>query len=742
MKRLWRICGVALLTALAGVVAGPLGGGFLEEYYGLEILFKLRGERTPPSEVLIVSTDRRMVALMESRWAVEKPPRSLYVELVDTLDAKGAKAICFDINFNRPGDEKEDWMLAESIGKAGNVLLHEDLEITPLLDGSGRRTGLYQIKREPPLPELAGAAVAYAPFPLPKKLARMARYWTFKSEIDDAPTLPAILFFFYCRDVHDEFYKLIRQNSRIEIASLLQSERGDENAEKIQERIRTVRKIFKNDPSLMKKMLDDLNSDASLERGSDARRLLRSLIAMFRGDDRYLNFYGPPGTIPTISSWRVLGEEIEGEKGLFEGKAVLIGLSELYHPKQQDGFLTVFSRPDGVDLCGVEILATAFANILEDFPVEPVSFRNRLLSLAGWGAAVGAVCRFLPTLPAALATLGAAALWTTVSFCRFKHAGVWHPLVVPVALQAPFAFLLSVVWKNSEIKRERKKIRSAFGYYIPDQLVDRLVENIGDIRNSNQMVHGICMFTDASHFTSLSESVSPMELGRLMNFYYDEISRPIAERGGIVSRIVGDSMLVVWASLQPDPDQGRQACHAALEISEAIRRSRGRPEVPSLPTRIGVHGGRFFFGNIGSEQHYDYTPMGDAVNSASRLEGLNKKLGTWILVSDEVLRGVDDVLHRKVGDFLLSGKSMPMTVHELIGVKDGASDADRRLCDAFALALDAFAARNWDSAVSLFQQCQRFKEKDGPSSFYIALCDTFKTNPPEGDWSGLVKAGK
>ena len=578
MKRLWRMGGVAFLTALLGVAAGPLGGGFLEEYFGLEILFKLRGERTPPSEVLIVSMDRRMDAPMESRWAVEKPPRSLYAKLVDTLDEKGAKAICFDINFNRPGDEKEDWMLAESIGKAGNVLLHEDLEITPLLDGSGRRTGLYQIKREPPLPELAGAAVAYAPFPLPKKSARMARYWTFKSEIDDAPTLPTILFFFYCRDVRDEFYKLIRQNSRIEIASLLRTERGDENAEKIQERIRTVRKIFKNDPSLMKKMIDDLNSDASLERGSDARRLLRSLIAMFRGDDRYLNFYGPPGSIRTISSWRVLGEEIDGEEGLFEGKAVVIGLSELYHPKQQDGFLTVFSRPDGVDLCGVEILATAFANILEDFPVEPVSFRNRLLSVAGWGAAIGAICRFLPTLPAALAALGAAAVWTTVSFYRFKHAGVWHPLVVPVALQVPFAFFLSVVWKNFEIKRERKKIRTAFGYYIPDRLVDRLVENIGDIGNSNQMVHGTCMFTDAMHFTSLSESVSPMELGRLMNLSTTtRFPGPSPSEGGSYRESWGTPCW--WCGRRCRPTRIRGDKHAT-RLWKSLRRSGAPASVP------------------------------------------------------------------------------------------------------------------------------------------------------------------
>ena len=742
MKRLWGMCGVAFLTALLGVAAGPIGGGFLEEFFGLEILFMLRGERTPPPQVLIVSTDRRMDAPKESRWAVEKPPRSLYAKLVETLDAKGAKAVCFDINFNRPGEGKEDRMLAESIGRAGNVLLHEDLEITPLLDGSGRRTGLYQIKHVPPLAQLAEASVACAPFPLPKKPARMARYWTFKPDIDDAPTLPTILFFFYCRHVHEEFYKLLEHHSGVDVAGLFQGWRSDADGENIQVRIQTVRKIFENDPSLIKKMIDDLKSDASLERGADTRRLLRSLIGMFRGDDRYLNFYGPPGSIRTISSQRVLEEQTEGEEGLFAGKAVLIGLSELYHPKQQDGFFTVYSRPDGVDLCGVEILATAFANILEGFPVEPVSFRNRLLSVAAWGAAVGAVCRYLPTLPAALATLGAVALWTTASFYRFKHAGVWHPLVVPVALQVPFAFFLSVVWKNCEIKRERKKIRTAFGYYIPDHLVDRLVENIGDIRNSHQMVHGTCMFTDAMHFTNLSESVSPMELGRLMNLYYDEISRPIAERGGIVSRIVGDSMLVVWASLKPDPDQGRQACHAALEISAAIRRSRQRPEVPNLPTRIGVHGGRFFYGNIGSEQHYDYTPMGDAVNSASRLEGLNKKLGTWILVSDDVLRGVDDVLHRKVGDFLLSGKNMPMTVHELLCRKDEANDSDQRLCDAFALALNDFAKRNWDSAASLFRQCQLLRGKDGPSSFYIALCGTFQTNPPEGDWSGIVKVGK
>jgi adenylate cyclase len=143
-------------------------------------------------------------------------------------------------------------------------------------------------------------------------------------------------------------------------------------------------------------------------------------------------------------------------------------------------------------------------------------------------------------------------------------------------------------------------------------------------------------------------------------------------------------------------------------------------------------------GKIGAIDHYEYRPVGDIVNTASRLEGLNKYLGTKILVSQETHEQIDGILTRGLGKFLLSGKSKPLTVYELICREEESSEEKNRLCQIFAEALRAFWRQSWDAAIKMFHEAMEIDGEDGPSIFYLRLCENYKNNPPGEMWSGLV----
>src|SRR5208283_1317419 len=152
---------------------------------------------------------------------------------------------------------------------------------------------------------------------------------------------------------------------------------------KIRKSIRAIREIFENEPLLAEKMLNELASSERLHDDDREHQIIRSLIKMYQGPhSQYLNFYGPPRTITTIPYYQMLQPEDSGAGHQpidVNGKVVFVGLSESIPSEQRDGFYTVFSQRDGMDISGVEIAATAFANLLEDMPVRPIGFRVHLM---------------------------------------------------------------------------------------------------------------------------------------------------------------------------------------------------------------------------------------------------------------------------------------------------------------------------------------------------------------------------
>jgi adenylate cyclase len=747
MSRFIGAISAGLLTGISGLVLSLLPFGlYLEEEVGLYLLFNFRGTREPPSEVLIVTIDKVSAEKLKTSANPEKWPRALHAGLTENLAKRGASVIAFDIIFDEARSEEQDRLFATAIENAQCVVLGELLkrETVPVRDErSGQSMGVYVEKLIPPIDLLAQSALALAPFPLPKVPVRVSQYWTFKSCAGDKPTLPVVAFQIHVLKFYDDFIQLLEKVSPSLLGELPRDRDEIIKKRKVEKLTLVLRDAFQKNPSVGKGMLEALKKAGRGPLRAEQDRILTSLIHMYSSpNSRYLNFYGPPGTIHTVPFYQVLERQdtldVHGEPINFSARAVFVGLSEHLRPEQKDGFYTVFSQPTGIDMSGVEIAATAFANLLEDRHVEPLSPYGHIALMILWGMVLGVVCRLFPALVSAACVIGLGVIFFFTAEHQFEKAGIWYPLVFPLFFQAPFAFFGTVLWRYVDTNKERQNIRRAFGYYLPNEVVDQLVRNIADLKRSDQVVYGICMFTDAAQYTTLSERMNPKELSDFMNKYFEAIFKPVKRHGGFVIDLQGDSMLAVWKAEQPDAALRREACLAALEIAQAVRRFNQSFETLKLPTRIGLHAGELLLGTVGAMDHYEYRPTGDTVNTASRMEGLNKHLGTQILVSEEVLDQVDGFLTREVGGFLVAGKSKPVVVHELICRLEECEEEQIKRCESFSKALQACRRQSWDEAQMIFQESRRLYGQDGPSEFFLDKCEEYKANPPGETWDGVV----
>jgi adenylate cyclase len=340
---------------------------------------------------------------------------------------------------------------------------------------------------------------------------------------------------------------------------------------------------------------------------------------------------------------------------------------------------------------------------------------------------------------APLAVAGTSLVYLFASVFKFQSDGTWYPLVIPLFIQSPMAIAGAVIWNYFDTNKERRNIRKALSYYVPDEVVNHLAANIADIRRDDQTLYGACLFTDCEGYTTVSEKISARELNDFMQKYFAAIFEPIRQNGGRIAGLKGDAVLAVWRGARDDPAVGEKACAAALGIATAVQRFNDSLETFKLPTRIAVHAGEIFFGNIGAEDLYQYGVMGDTVNTASRMDGLNKQLGTQILVSENVLHNVKGFLTREAGIFLFKGKAQRIRVYELLSRTDDAVEAQRKACAIFADGLSAFRLRAWPRAEAKFQESATLLNGDRLARFYLKLFDHYKNQPPKEPWEGVVE---
>ena len=725
MNRLGKALTLGLLTSLSGLLISltPFGA-ILEENLGLDRLFTLRGLRAAPPEVVLITLDKESSDVFGLPNQPSKWPRSYHARLIDNLTQQGARVIAFDLLFEEPRRAADDQRLAQAMRNSRNVVLVEALKRENIsLDNTSQPITLERLA--PPLPLFSENALATVPFPLPKVPVKVSRFWTFKPGAGDAPTLPTTVLQAYALPAYDEFRSLLIQANPAYAARLPATQetilREPLRNHSLQRLIENIRGLFTHDPALQEKILSLLATSSSPN-----VHIIRALVNMYAGINHpYLNLYGPPHTITTLPYHRALSSTEN-----FKGKVVFVGFSEQRQPEQKDGFYTVFSQDDsGLDISGVEIAATAFANLLENSVIRPASPSQHLALILAWGLLLGMVCRLLPVVMALLTSVTLVGGYFTFSLYEFSTAALWLPVTVPLLIQAPIALLGALLWRYIDAIQARRDLRKMFGYFVPRSVIDEMAARNVPPGAIGKLVHSVCMCTDAEEYVGLAEKLPPDQLHTLLNAYYKVLFTCVAQQGGWVSDVIGDSMLALWAmpliAEKPSPSSYQslhyQACRAALNIDTAVKQFNKNSTWP-LPTRIGLHSGTVMLGNVGGAGRFEYRAVGDTVNTATRIQTLNKQLGTKILASHDALIYTHGFLTRELGLFRLKGRTQKVIIHELMCHEDDATALQHNICRLFADALAAYKDQKWTEAKQGFASILDIHATDGPSQYYLDLC--------------------
>lgn len=733
MKRSGAFVLLGVVLALGGVLLSTSTTVLrVEQTVGLGSLFRLRGAVPPPQEVAVVGLSTLSAEAVGATADVDSWPRELHARVIDRLSAAGAAVIPIDLGFSSPRDDATDAQLAAAIARAGNVILLERVRSDTHAGAGGAVVTIERRLR--PIERFDAVALGTAPFTLPKVPNLLGQYWTFGRSLGDHANLPAAALHGYALPVHDLFIQLAIESTP-SIAALRDSlDRQAVDVRGLAAVMRDLRGLFTRMPELAGNLHARL-ANATLS--ADERHLLTALTALYAGPgSRFLNFYGPAGSIPTLAYDAVLdGLDDDALAAAVQGKAVFIGFSEDLQPEQQDEFLSVFTQ-DGQSLAGVEIGATAFANLLHRNEIRPIGRAAHWAIVALWGLAVGLLPGFVTSRGTLLVATLAAACYAGVAYAAFGLAQLWVPLVVPLAVQWPIGIVMGLAISHRHLHRQRERVQAALGYYLPPAAVARLADETSRPRHHRELVHGTCLVTDAEQYTTLSESLHPTELGELMDDYYDVLVEAVHRHGGVVSDIGGDSMVAVWPSADADPAARRNACLGALEVLRAVDGFNRERLGAALPTRLGIDCGELLLGTMGARARGEYRAVGDIVNTAARLQGLNRLLRTRVLVSAPVIEGLEGLGVRPLGEFLLVGKRTPVSVVELREAEAGRCDPQ---APRFAEALAQFRCGRWRDAREGFEGVLRIAPDDGAAAFFVAQCEALAGRYPEGDWDGVVR---
>ncbi len=278
----------------------------------------------------------------------------------------------------------------------------------------------------------------------------------------------------------------------------------------------------------------------------------------------------------------------------------------------------MFSRADGVDIAGVEIAATAFANLLDDRLVQPAAPWAELAWLGLFGCAIGLIARLLPAAVAVPAALLIAILLYAGAQIAFVRDQLWLPVSIPLLIQLPLGMFMGLLLQYRDARRARANISRGMQYYLPDKIARGFAEAAVDPSTLKEHVFAVCMVTDASRFTTLAEGMTPEAAERgSRSVLRDPVRcgrapwRARHRRGRRRYHLGLDG-----ASARPGARLG--ACRAALEISRAIDALNQRNHPRTMPTRIGLNAGWAMVGNVGGSGRYVYSVVGDCVNTAAR----------------------------------------------------------------------------------------------------------------------------
>ncbi len=485
------------------------------------------------------------------------------------------------------------------------------------------------------------------------------------------------------------------------------------------------------------------------------------------GEEQWIDYYGPAGSFPGYSYASIL-QERKGLEGVFRDKIVIVGarLNTGFSGAGKDVYATPYTPDPIVEIVrgkkrkvqkltsGMEIQATLVSSLLE----------NRRIIKPGWGIEFAgialaafvlacAACLPSPTRGIPLCIVMGIGVMMAGIFAQQSH-GFQFLWTIPAFGQMPLIAGLSLGAHYLIEYSARWKLRRAFKSYMSDEQARQIDEDEVSLELGGKEVEATIFFSDLAGFTAMSEGLPPQSVSKALISYFERATEGILDNGGTIIKYVGDAVMATWGAPLKVEREADHAIDAAIQMqmASAMPISLETPDgliEQILETRIGINSGPGLAGNLGSSRRFDYSVIGDTTNTAARLEGLNKMLGTSILVAESVLQKCVEpqrFLKRRMGKYVLKGRKGAVVVYEILGYLNDPSSAIRKRSPAYLelyqSGLDAFERGDFPSARQFLSECSPLhdRQKEDPAArLMLKAIDAMNEHEsvPE-NWTGQI----
>ena len=602
----------------------------------LDAKFRLRGPRTPSQDLIIVGLDDRTTSQLGSARVFE---RHHAAALVDAISSGGPAVIGFDILYSDAdvSDEANDRMFAEAIERAGNVVLGVYLDLK-------QTTGTSEV--EELSPELQELVIEKQVFPAVRRNGNDAATTMVQGSdlVMPLPELGRAAASFGFVNFHPDAEGFLRHQPQF---------------------IEWGGRLY---PSLDLQMLKRYTNSSSVTVTKQDGRIESVQVGDYTiPTDRFgrymVNFNGPSNTYPLVS-W-VDVEEGRVDPSIFHDKIVIVGPHAI-------GLGDVVPTPFDPVLPGVEL----HANVIDNIISQRYLVRSTMTTMVDLGLILVfgfAVALYMPKMGATRSIF-----YASLAFLLFTAFNVWVFLqfrwvlsyIYPgLALATTSGSLIAYKYLTEE--REKKKTKQVFSHYLDQAVIDQVIDQPEKLKLGGEKHELTVLFSDIRGFSTFSERMTPQELVGFLNTYFDQMTDIIFKYKGTLDKLIGDAVMCFWGHPIEIEDHALRATIASLEMMQAVREMQRTVKLPGghvFDIGIGVNSGEMVVGNMGSQNRFSYTVMGDEVNLGARLEGLNKFYGTNILVTDSTYEAIKHrVFCRELDRVKVKGKDHAVTLYEPLG---------------------------------------------------------------------------
>ena len=442
-------------------------------------------------------------------------------------------------------------------------------------------------------------------------------------------------------------------------------------------------------------------------------------------------YRGGHGSFRYISVVDVLHDRVE--PAALRDKIVLIGTTA-------PGLKDLRATPVDPVYPGVEVHANLIAGILDqsikEKPPYVAGAEAALLFLVGVGLAL--LLPLLNPIRATALTMLALAGTIGLNLWIFEAGQLVLPLSSGLTLIL-LLYVLNMAYGFFVEARGKRQITGLFGQYVPPQLVDEMARDPARFSMEGESREMTVLFSDVRGFTTISEGLDPKALSELMNEFLTPLTEVIYRHRGTIDKYMGDCIMAFWGAPVADPDHARNAILAGLEMHRRLQELQPllhARQWPEIHIGVGINTGRMSVGNMGSRIRLAYTVMGDAVNLASRLEGITKEYGADIIVGEETKKAAPDLVFRELDRVRVKGKDRAVAIYEPLGERERVEAARMDERASFHEALGLYRAQRWDDAEVALKRLQGRTPGAKLYQTFIERIAYLRAHPPGGDWDG------